>query len=191
MQIQGMMGGMDMNAMREKRAAMFAKADGDKSGGLSLEEFTKAAQSVSTSKTGKTSGSPEIGKMFAKMDADGDGNVTAAEMEKMKPPQQMMGGDTMNALLSAQGLGQSGDAKSATKFDPDKAMSDLLAKALDAFNASNKQDETKSSKPETGNTKSTNVDQTMKDLMTKALEAFKASNQQAEEAKTSTVALAA
>lgn len=141
MQIQGMMGGMDMAAMREMRAAMFAKADGDKSGGLSLEEFTKTAETGPMAKMAKMSGAPGIGEMFSAMDADGDGSVTAAEMDSMKPPQSMMSGDTMSALLSLQGLDTSSNSQGGQAFDPDQAVSDLLTQALEAFSAKSKSEE--------------------------------------------------
>lgn len=146
MQIQAMMGGMDMNAMREMRAAMFAKADGDKSGGLSLQEFTKTAASGPMARMGQMSDAPDTKDMFASLDADGDGNLTSAELDSMKPPQQLLGNDAMAALLSLQGLDQSSGGAASGASGTSQALSDLLSQALDAFADKSKKDEDRTSR---------------------------------------------
>lgn len=67
--------GVDFSAMRAK----FQQADADKSGGLSLEEFEQAG-AQNASGAADPAGQAGSGEMFAMLDADGDGELTAGEV---------------------------------------------------------------------------------------------------------------
>jgi hypothetical protein len=128
----------DPSAMATMREKMFAKADADGDGKLTLSEFKVATgegnqakavglDGVDGAKAAKgpppPGGKPimDIESLFSSMDADGDGVVSAKEHAAFQP---QMGQDTINALLSLQGLNQ--NAQPAISFEDDGSMSDII-----------------------------------------------------------------
>jgi hypothetical protein len=114
MNVSGMssMGGMSPAQMQQMQQKMFAKADADQSGGISLQEFTNTDQAAKSDASGRANGM-DASKMFSKLDADGDGQLTQTEM---KPPQDGRGKlspEMMSAMLGMQGAGGPAGAGSA------------------------------------------------------------------------------
>lgn len=98
--------GMDFMAMREEKAAMreqmMAKADTDSSGGLSIEEFTEVAANRPMGGAESAEGK-SVEDIFAEIDADGDGELTSAEMEEhMEANRPQMSAQTGAALTMLQ-----------------------------------------------------------------------------------------
>lgn len=106
MDISSMGSGMDFMAMREEKAAMreqmMAKADTDSSGGLSIEEFTEVAANRPMGGAESAEGK-SVEDIFAEIDADGDGELTSAEMEEhMEANRPQMSAQTGAALTMLQ-----------------------------------------------------------------------------------------
>lgn len=139
--------GFDFSAMRarfqENAMAKFEAADADKSGGLSLDEF-KGLQADSPLGSAKPAGAPSAEEMFAKLDADGDGQLTAAE--RPEPPGGNFSPEAFLSLLSAQegfkagGFGQTTDLSSATFESSESSENDLVSQLLDALGDSKDED---------------------------------------------------
>jgi hypothetical protein len=130
-----------MQAMQQR---MFQRADADQSGGISLDEFNQI-QPPGAEGSSSTQGA-DRSKMFAKLDADGDGSLTQAEM---KPPQEamsMFSGGTMSALMDIQGGGSSSGS-------PEDYLLQLLQESDE------EQTQSTSNDTESQNTKSTNAAQ--------------------------------
>jgi hypothetical protein len=121
MQISGSGNSTMMQQLQAMRTQMFQKADGDKSGGLSVDEFKVAGQNVPGGAQG-TKGAPKAEEAFAKLDTNRDGNLTSDEMQAMKPPFDPA---SMSALLGAQESSQTKDSDPASQlFDVLNAQSD-------------------------------------------------------------------
>ena len=106
MDISSMGSGMDFTAMREEKAAMreqmMAKADTDSSGALSIEEFTEVAANRPMGGAESAEGK-SVEDIFAEIDADGDGELTSAEMEEhMEANRPQMSAQTGSALTMLQ-----------------------------------------------------------------------------------------
>ncbi len=67
--------------MQQKSAQAFGKADGDGSGGLSIDEFKSMMESSPMAKAGKVGGAEKASEAFGKLDADGDGSLTKTELD--------------------------------------------------------------------------------------------------------------
>jgi hypothetical protein len=137
MNISGM-GSMSPQMMQQMQQKMFAKADADQSGAISLEEFGKAGPGQAGAAKGA-----DAQKMFAKLDADGDGNLTQAEM---KPPNGLSTG-TMSGLLQMQTgndemllqlFSDNKSAKDEARTPDAKASNDLSAQLLELLSNSSK-----------------------------------------------------
>jgi hypothetical protein len=130
--------GPDPSAMAAMRQKMFAKADTDGDGKLSLSEFkaasaqdngTKAVELQGSEGAKAAKGPPPLGgkpimdveSLFSAMDTDGDGTVSAKEHAAFEPK---MGQDTINALLSLQGFDQ--NAQPAVGFESNGPMNDVI-----------------------------------------------------------------
>lgn len=99
-------GGMpSMDAMRQMQQKMFARADGDGSGGLDATEFESMVKSSPMG--GKGQGGMSVDDAFKKIDGDGDGKLTQTEMEDAH--QQMM----QRFQSTMQIFGQGGERASA------------------------------------------------------------------------------
>lgn len=118
MEISGSGGGVAAALMQQMREARFAKADKDGSGGLSLEEFRAGAPAESSRGQAASAGGangPNLEQIYATLDGDGDGSLTAAEMEAGRrkgpppggpppggsPPGGALSGDMMSLLLQS------------------------------------------------------------------------------------------
>ena len=110
MQISGGCGAQGPAAahMRER---LFNRADSDRSGAVSLDEFTQLARRGAANRAGGTAGSaalpadPALRDAFNSIDSDGNGQISAAEMAAAKPPVPPSGGfdsGAFNALLNSQ-----------------------------------------------------------------------------------------
>jgi len=115
--------------VQQWRARQFARADQDKSGGLSLDEFTQmaagrragpAANSAgnpadSTQATAGTQANAAIQDGFKRIDSNNDGSLSQAELAAARPglsPSQRpdtFSGESFRALLASQG-GDQGQA---------------------------------------------------------------------------------
>jgi hypothetical protein len=77
--ISGMGSMPNAQMMAQMQSKMFAKADGDGSGGLDVKEFS---QMVKSSPMGSASGSDaKLSETFGKLDANGDGSLSKAELD--------------------------------------------------------------------------------------------------------------
>lgn len=92
--------------MQDMRSQRFADADTDGSGGLSEEEFSAGVSDSPFAGVFQNAGR-STSDMFGKLDADGDGNLTEAEMEEANPFNGggAMSSNMMNMLLQIQELG--------------------------------------------------------------------------------------
>ena len=130
--------GPDPSAMAAMRQKLFAKADADGDGKLSLSEFKAASaqdgqakavdlEGVGGAKAAKGAPPPggkpimDVESLFSAMDTDGDGTVSAKEHAAFEPK---MGQDTINALLSLQGFDQ--NAQPAISFEDNGSMKDII-----------------------------------------------------------------
>ena len=98
--------GMDFTAMKDQMAAMreqmMAKSDTDGSGGLSIDEFSQAAANRPIGEAESAEGK-SVEDIFAEIDADGDGELTSAEMEEhMEANRPQMSAQTGAALTMLQ-----------------------------------------------------------------------------------------
>ena len=100
MQVNGYGSAAAMQMMQQMHQKLFAQADADGSGGLSLEEFKSIGQNAPAGKNGRA-GAPDPTEMFGKLDSDGDGNLTATEM-KAGRPRPPFGAEASGALLKLQ-----------------------------------------------------------------------------------------
>lgn len=115
----------------------FAADDTDKSGGLSLKEFT-AAHEARGAGPANSAGAPSAEEIFSKLDSDGDGEVTLSEMEANKPkrPPAEFSPETFSSLLSAQeesGSNSLSDFLSALSGASGSSDSDVLSQLLEAL----------------------------------------------------------
>lgn len=115
----------------------FAADDTDKSGGLSLEEFT-AAHETRGAGPANSAGAPSAEEIFSKLDSDGDGEVTLSEMEANKPkrPPAEFSPDMFSSLLSAQEESNSNsisDFLSTLSGSDETAGTDVLSQLLEAL----------------------------------------------------------
>lgn len=110
--------GVDFSAMR----ARFQQADADKSGGLSLEEFEQAG-AQSTSGAADPAGQAAAGEMFALLDADANGELSADEVSSAL--NGSISSDSFMSLLAAQEAAQ--ESAAASGVDASAARSQLTA----------------------------------------------------------------
>ncbi|MDK9719845.1 MAG: EF-hand domain-containing protein [Rhodospirillales bacterium] len=85
----------NMQSFQQLREQMFAKADSDSSGALSLEEFSAIGQNL----PGGNNDSSKVQSRFSELDTDGSGDLSDAELEAGKPS---MPPDMAQSLLSLQ-----------------------------------------------------------------------------------------
>ncbi len=117
--------------MKERIDAKFEATDTDKSGGISLEEF-KVSHAERASGAVNSAGSDNPEELFSQLDADGDGELTAADRTKSEPPGGQFSPESFMALLGIQE--QSGEPPRPPRgggegSDP---VSELLAAAEEA-----------------------------------------------------------
>lgn len=132
---------MDLAAIREEMAArreeMMAKSDTDGSGGLSIEEFSEAAANGPMGGAESADGK-SIEDIFAEIDADGDGEVSSAEMEEHmeanKPPAPQMSAQTGAALTMLQ-------ESLNTSSTEETSLVDALLEQLEASEEENEDDD--------------------------------------------------
>lgn len=134
-------GGPDFSSLRaqfqEAAAAKFKESDTDQSGGLSLDEFSKAHES-SLLGSANSAGRPSVEEVFSKLDGDGDGEVTEAEFSAAKPPTPAGGfsPEAFAGLLSAQedtGSNAILNLLSASAEPESGSASDLVGQLLEAL----------------------------------------------------------
>ena len=138
MDISSMGSGMDFMAMREEKAAMreqmMAKADTDSSGGLSIEEFTEVAANRPMGGAESAEGK-SVEDIFAEIDADGDGELTSAEMEEhMEANRPQMSAQTGSALTMLQ-------ESLNTSSTENTSLVDALLEQLEASDEEDEDDE--------------------------------------------------
>ena len=138
MDISSMGSGMDFMAMREEKAAMreqmMAKADTDSSGSLSIEEFTEVAANRPMGGAESAEGK-SVEDIFAEIDADGDGELTSAEMEEhMEANRPQMSAQTGSALTMLQ-------ESLNTSSTENTSLVDALLEQLEASDEEDEDDE--------------------------------------------------
>jgi Ca2+-binding EF-hand superfamily protein len=157
MQISGSGNSAMLQQMQAMRNQMFQKADADKSGGINLDEFKTAGQNMPVGAKGAQA-PQNAEKAFAKIDTNGDGNLTSDEMEAFKPK---FDASSMSALLGAQESSQSEETDPATTLlnilngnsdgksgsTQSTSADDLVSELMDMLNASSE----KSAKAEGAN----------------------------------------
>ena len=147
MQVSSAAGAQAPDMARQMRERSFSRADRDGNGGLSLVEF--AAVGPAATGTGavdsaavKASASLSAA-VFDRVDANGDGVVTAAELEAGMPggstPAPAISSASMSALLSGQEAsgsredGPSAASKDGSNIASPADMQAKLAEALDKY----------------------------------------------------------
>lgn len=91
-----------LQQMQQKMQTAFSTADADQSGGLSQTEFASFDAAMRAGAPQGMAGvgqGPSAAQMFSMMDANGDGQVTQAEMQDFKPPMPPMAGGTLQAMM--------------------------------------------------------------------------------------------
>ncbi|MEP0520071.1 MAG: hypothetical protein ABJO09_01865 [Hyphomicrobiales bacterium] len=119
--------GFDYAAHRaETKAQMdakFAKADTDKSGGISFSEF-KISHVENAKDSAKVADRPSAEDIFSVLDADGDGELTASDREQTKKPGGNFTPESFAALLGIQ------EQEGGKRPPPPPPPSDELAELL-------------------------------------------------------------
>lgn len=148
--ISAMSGGMpSLDAMRQMQQKMFSKADADASGGLDATEF-ESMMKASPMGGGQGAGGLSTEDAFKRIDGDGNGQLSQAEMEeahqqmmaRMQSTVQAFGGgettstgsaggqSTLDALLRALGQGEQNSDRTAQAIaNTDDLMAQLRAMA--------------------------------------------------------------
>ncbi len=120
MQIPGMGGAGQAAQLQQWRERMYQRADQDQSGGLSLAEFSQmaarrqgtppansaASPAEPTRGGGTTQAASAVQDMFTRIDRDGDGSLSRAELEAGRPnpgTAARLDSATLSALISTQG----------------------------------------------------------------------------------------
>lgn len=129
MQISGAGGAGQAAQIQQWRDRLFARADQDRSGGLSLEEFSAMAsrrrESQGAESPAGIAGTPATSSLqgsFRRLDSNGDGSLSKAEMDAARPGAQPSGGlsaQSLAALLNSQG--QENRAQGRHRHSPDDA----------------------------------------------------------------------
>jgi len=122
----------------------FDKDDTDKSGGLSIEEFTEAL-SNGPQGPANISGKPSAEELFSRLDKNGDGQISLDEFKAAKPssPSGNLSPETLASLLTAQEQSSGTSildllqANSSQQDDKNKG-SNVIDKLLNAVTASDK-----------------------------------------------------
>ena len=103
---QGSAGASSAAMIQQMRDRMFARADKDGDGGLSLDEFKAIGRQKRAGAAGEASGpaSTAAAAAFKALDADGDGKLTTAELGKGRHQDgtARIATDGLSALLGAQ-----------------------------------------------------------------------------------------
>ncbi len=114
MQIGGM-GAMPNPAMMHHR--MMSRFDTDKSGGINLQEFTSMREAISARHSNAPIASGSAEEVFARIDADGSGELSSREMQAFRKANitssgGMLGSDMMRSLLQCQNVDEGGGCHS-------------------------------------------------------------------------------
>jgi len=122
-----------MVAMQQMHQRLFQQADTDQDGALTLDEFKSIGKNMPAGDA-KPAGAPSPEDMFAKMDKDGDGKLSTAEME---PPKPRFEASSMYALLEAQSEANEEDETAANgngaAIDTSGKLEQLLAQLVQKF----------------------------------------------------------
>lgn len=117
-------GGMpSMDSMRQMQQRMFSTADADGSGGLGAAEFESMVKS--SPMAGKGPGGASAADAFEKIDGNGDGQLTASEMEAAQ--QQMM--ERFQSTM--QTFGQGGGSSTDSSQDSLQSLLDSIGRETD------------------------------------------------------------
>ena len=162
MQVSANSGAAALQQMQAMHQRMFADADSDADGSLTVDEFKSIGQNMPAGRS-KPAGAPSAEDMFAKLDTNGDGKLSAAEAE---PPRPQFAPESMSTLLESQSTDDQNsllallnqltaeseeDGSSSTSDDQKSAatatskLSDLIAQLVEKFSAIEKLAETASS----------------------------------------------
>jgi len=121
--------GMSPNQMAQSMQDRFKNADTDESGSVSKEEFISGA--------GEDRDSATIEKMFARLDSDGDGEITQVEQDAML--EQMSERADKMAQIKASGGGSDDmfasllESLSNDDEDEDDKATDLISQLKEKF----------------------------------------------------------
>lgn len=75
---------LSLQDMKQMREQMFSKSDANGNGGLDIGEFKAMGKNLPAGRSDQANGD-KAAEVFAKIDADGDGQITQSEMEAAKP----------------------------------------------------------------------------------------------------------
>ncbi len=98
MQVSANSGAAALQQMQAMHQRMFADADSDGDGSLTVDEFKSIGQNMPAGRS-KPAGAPSAEDMFAKLDTNGDGKLSSAEAE---PPRPQFAPESMSTLLESQ-----------------------------------------------------------------------------------------
>lgn len=165
MSISSIGGSNAASMMQQMRERMFAQADSDQSGGLTLDEFKTAAKAGGPPPGGRPPGGPPPGgpppgaaagsaqgsanaagteassaldSVFNALDTDGDGTVSQAELAagESQTGQGAISPDGMSALLSAQESSDT-DSTGGSAGGLGQAIDQMIGKLLEAYRSQN------------------------------------------------------
>jgi hypothetical protein len=128
MQVSGAGGGTGAAMIQQMRDRLLTRADGDGNGRLSLEEFHTLAKKPPAGGPAEAAGTRAMDAAFKALDADGDGQLTTAELARARRHHQgqaeMGGPDSLAVLLGAQEHAATGGG-----------LRGVLARAMEAYGA--------------------------------------------------------
>ncbi|MFN3482554.1 MAG: hypothetical protein ACK4YX_06000 [Rhabdaerophilum calidifontis] len=117
------------------RANFMQRADSDKSGTISLDEFLSTGQKVPGGKDGQADSAEKAKALFARIDTDGDGSLTTSELDSYE---QQLVSSLQAALTQLQEL--LGQPQQGRRLEPPSLSADFEAIDADSDGAASREE---------------------------------------------------